>query len=265
MRKCMFLFLLVIVALLTSCLTPKKVVYFEDMQTDSLYPALPQVEMRIKKEDKLSIIVKSRNPELAAPFNLEMGAYQVNADGEINSSSVGSSKEKGYVVNQTGDIEFPVLGTIHVESLTRNELAALIKQRLIDENLINDPLVTVDVLNLRITVMGEVNKVGVVPVTDGRITLLEVLSRSGGLTNNGRMDNVVIVREEGQARKMIVADLRSVSVFDSSAFYLQQNDVIYVQPKSAKTTDSESRNWRFYTTSMGLISIVVSWFVLLKK
>lgn len=264
MRKCVFLFLLGTLTLFTSCLTPKKVVYFEDMQTDSLYKALPQVEIRIKKEDKLSIVVKSKNPELAAPFNLEMGAYQVNTDGEISSSSVSSSKEKGYVVSQTGDIEFPVLGVIHVEGLTKNELAGLIKQRLIAEDLINDPLVTVDVLNLRIAVMGEVNKVGVVPVTDGRITLLEALSRAGGLTNNGRTDHVVIVREEGQTRKMIVADLGSVSVFDSSAFYLQQNDVVYVQPRFARTTDTESRNWRYYTSSMGLISLVVSLFVLFK-
>lgn len=260
----MFMFVIVSLVLLTSCLSPKKVIYLEDMQSDSIYLTLPQPEIRIKQDDRLNIVVKSETPELAAPFNLKVGEYQVNDDGEINSPSASSYKEKGYMVSRTGDIEFPVLGTIHVEGLTRNELASFIKQRLISENLINDPLVTVDILNLRIIVMGEVNKVGVISVTDGHITLFEALSRAGGLSNNGRVDNVVIVREEGQFRKMFVADLRSVSIFDSSFFYLQQNDLVYVQPRSARTTDTENRNWRYYTSSMGLISFVVSLFILFK-
>jgi polysaccharide export outer membrane protein len=228
------------------------------MEPDVLYLFASKPELQIGQEDRLRILISSRTPELAAPFNMGIGGYQVGADGEVRTVQNPIIQETEYVVDRRGDIEFPVLGTLHVEGLTRQELSSRIKDLLRKEGLLNDAIVTIDLLNLKITMMGEVGNIGVLSVPDNRITLLEAITRSGGLTANASMDRVAVIREDKDGRRMIMNDLRTVEVFNSPGFYLQQNDIVYVKPKAGKPSEKENRAWQIFSTVFGLCSSVIS-------
>jgi polysaccharide export outer membrane protein len=138
-------------------------------------------------------------------------------------------------VDKNGEIDFPTLGKLRVAGLTRDELSTSIKNKLIAENYISDPIVTVQFLNFRIFVAGEVAKPGMYEVINDRITLLESLSMAGDLTFCGRRDNVKIIREKNGERRVYTVDLRTTDLFNSPAYYLQQNDYIYVEPNKCRT------------------------------
>ena len=249
--KNMYVVLVLAMLLTTSCINTKRIVYLEDMREDISYPMNAQPEMRIQRDDRLSIIVNSRNPELTVPFNI--------------STTAGSQKqEKGYMVDLNGYIEFPILGKLKVVDLTRKQVADLIKNRLISENLINDPLIFVDILNIKITVMGEVKSPQVLQVEDSRITLLEAITRTGGVTTNALLDRVAVIREEGNERKMYMHDIRSSDIFYSPCYYLQQNDMVYIHPKFAEANTKERRTLGFYSFGVTLLSLITTLTVLLK-
>ncbi|MBP1617314.1 MAG: polysaccharide export protein Wza [Bacteroidetes bacterium] len=265
MRKYLIFFLLSEIMLFTSCAF-HKITYVDDMVPYKNYPVTEQGEIKIQRDDRLSIVVSSKTPELAAPFNLGMGAYKIDNQGDISSSTLTSSqiREKGYTVNRDGDIDFPVLGKLHAEGLTQLEFSDVIKKTLIDKGLIKDPLVTVDLLNLKILMLGEVGSVGVLTLDDKRVTLLEAIAKTRGVTTNGRLEDVAVIRTENGVRKMYNVNLRAVSLFDSPVYYLQQNDIVYVQPKSGKPSQSFQNNWMLISTGFGTLSIVLSVLILLK-
>jgi polysaccharide export outer membrane protein len=168
------------------------------------------------------------------------------------------------MVDLNGYIEFPILGKLKVVDLTRKQVADLIKNRLISENLINDPLIFVDILNIKITVMGEVKSPQVLQVEDSRITLLEAITRTGGVTTNALLDRVAVIREEGNERKMYMHDIRSSDIFYSPCYYLQQNDMVYIHPKFAEANTKERRTLGFYSFGVTLLSLITTLTVLLK-
>ena len=264
MKKNVFL-LLLCTLMMTSCLVPRKMVYMKDMRPEILYTIASQrPEMKIQQNDRLKITVSSRRPELTAPFNMGVGGYQIGSDGEVR-TTVNSSRqqESGFVVDRQGRIEFPELGMIPVEGMTKQEVSNMIQDRLRERQLVSDALVTVDILNFKITMMGEVNGIGVQSIQDERITLLDAIIRAGGVTTNASMGQVVVIREEKRGYRFMMNDLRTVAVFDSPSFYLQQNDIVYVLPKSARTTEREARSWQWYSTAMGLVGTVMSLMLLL--
>ena len=189
-------------------------------------------EVIIHKDDLLAIIVNSKDPELALPFNMPLVSYQ------IGGQNVSQQRLVGYLVNQDGNIDFPILGEIHVEGLTRMQVTELIKKRLIEEELIKDPIVTVQFLNFKVSVIGEVGRPGTFDISGDRITLLEALSMAGDLTIYGRRDRVAVIREKDGKRSILYHDLRSSDIFQSPCYYLQQNDIVYVEPNNAKTGQS---------------------------
>ena len=162
---------------MTSCGSQKNI-YLQDMEETQEYPVIQKYEAVIQRDDKLSIVVNCKDPELALPYNIPgTGSYSIGSDGSIN-TTVGqvasSDKDKpGYLVDINGDIHFPVLGRLHVEGLTRNQLTNLIKSKLTEQQLLKDPLVMVDFLNFKFSVLGEVGHVGTFNVTGDRITILE--------------------------------------------------------------------------------------------
>jgi polysaccharide biosynthesis/export protein len=265
MRKYLIFPLFLGTLLFTSCAF-HKITYVDDMVPYKNYPVTEQGEIKIQRDDRLSIVVSSKTPELAAPFNLGMGAYKIDNQGDISSSTLTSNqiREKGYTVNRDGDIDFPVLGKLHAEGLTQLELSDTIKSILIIKDLIKDPLVTVDLLNLKILMLGEVGTVGVLTLDDKRVTLLEAIAKTRGVTANGRLEDVAVIRTENGVRKMYNVNLRAVSLFDSPVYYLQQNDIVYVQPKSGKPSQSFQNNWMLISTGSGTLSIVLSVLILLK-
>lgn len=254
---------LCLLLVLNSCAGPKMILA-EDMKEGAAYDVTVNNEMRIQCEDKLSISVYSANQELVIPFN--RGSFRVDTEGEVSSTDPASRPQlEGYVVNSEGNIDFPVLGKIHAEGLTREELSDYIKQNLISRNLISDPLVTTELLNLKIPVLGEVQNVSVLTASEGRMTIVEAITKAGGLTGNALAEKISVIRTEGKVRKVFVVNFRSKNIFDSPAYYLQQNDIVFVHSQSAKATESENRNWRAFTAVISVLSLAVPVIWYLKK
>lgn len=220
-------------------------------------------------DDRLSIIVNSKNPELSLPFNMSGSrSYSVEADGSISNNEVGvlsDEKEKGYLVDINGNIDFPVLGQLHVEGLTRRQLTELIKKRLINEELLKDPMVTVNFLNFKFSVLGEVGHVGTFEVKGDRITLLEALAMAGDLTPRSRLDRIAVIREYGNKRRILFHDIRSKDIFTSPYYYLQQNDIVYVEPTNMKATEQAQRKLSTWSMILSFITTITSLVLLTTK
>ena len=241
-----------VVVLCTSCASSKKVVYLQDVVPLKQQVIEQKYEVYIHNDDLLAIMVNSKNPELALPFNMPMVTYQ------LGSQSAPQQRVLGYLVDTNGDIDFPILGKLHVAGLTRLQLTDLIKQRLIEEDLIKDPIVTVQFLNYKVAVMGEVNRPGSFNISGDRITLLEALSMAGDLTIYGRRDRVAVIREKDGKRTILMHDLRSSDIFNSPCYYLQQNDIVYVEPNKSKAGQSEINQNKSVGVWLSAASILVS-------
>ena len=199
----------------TACTSTKKIIYLQDVVPLKQQEIEQKYEVIIHGDDLLAIMVNSRDPELALPFNMPMVSYQ------LGSNTGGQQRVLGYLVDTNGNIDFPILGEIHVEGLTRMQLTELIKNKLIEGDLIKDPIVTVQFLNFKISVMGEVGRPGSFTISGDRITLLEALSMAGDLTIYGRRDRVGVIRENNGKRTILFHDLRSADIFNSPCYYLQ--------------------------------------------
>lgn len=271
MKKTLFFMACTLVAILSlsSCKTREKIVYLQDMSDTEEYPVIQKYEAVIKRDDKLSISVSCKNPELALAFNIPgTGGYTISADGSITASqqpNVDSKNKPGYTVDVNGDIDFPILGKLHVEGLTKNQLINLITTRLKEEELLKDPIVLVEFLNFKITVLGEVGGVGVYEFNGDRVTILDAIAKAGNLTDNARIDHVAVIREYGNKRRVIWNDLRTKDVFLSPAFYLQQNDIIYAEPNDRKIREDTQRNISQWQTWVYSISSLVSLIMVFTK
>ena len=251
--------------LLASCNSSKKVVYFQDVDKEEKQTVEQSYEIVIQKKDILSIMVNSKDPELVVPFNMPLVSYQLGPDGAQNYTQ----RILGYTVDSEGNIDFPVLGKIKAEGLSREELTKVIKERLISEGLVKDAVVTIQFQNFKVSVLGEVSRPGSFSITGERVTLLDALSMAGDLTIYGRRDRVAVVREKDGERNIAYLDLRSSDIMTSPYFYLQQNDVVYVQPNKAKIGQSEINQnnsvnvWLSATSVLASIaSLLVTIFVL---
>lgn len=227
---------IVVLAAGCSTTTYQQIDYLQDITRNETLDMKENAGIVIQPQDQLSIVVSSRNPELSAALNKPVASYQ--AGSEITSTNSGYQRLLGYVVDNEGNIEFPMLGELHIAGLTRWELQEMIKERVISEGILLDPIVTVEFMNFRISVMGEVNNPGTFSVTGDKITLLGALSLARDLTIYGRRDNVTVIREQNGQRNVYKVDLRKSSMFDSPAYYLQQNDVVYVYPNSVRAGQS---------------------------
>lgn len=269
MNKSTLLFFLLTVLLLSSCATRKDLTYLRDMEELKEYPVYQKYEAVIHRDDRLSITVSCKNPELTLPFNIPGSSnYSVGPDGNISTNMLTSGNDnasRGYLVDVNGEIDFPVLGKLKVEGRTRGQVTEMIKQRLIDEDLIKDPIVMVNFLNFKITVLGEVGGPGTYDITGDRITLLEAIAKAGDITDQGRVDRVAVIREYGNKRRIMFHDLRSKDVFNSPCYYLQQNDIVYVEPSAIKTRDNAQRAISTFSMIISFITTVTSLVVLAVK
>jgi polysaccharide export outer membrane protein len=165
---------------------------------------------------------------LAIPFNLNAVSYSSEGGGVL--SSPDQTQELYYTVKKNGNIELPVLGEIHVEGLTKEQLSNHIKEKLIEENYINKPVVIVQFINMNVYITGEVANPGVYKITKNYLTVLEAIAMAGDLTAYGKRNSVKVIRESNGERIIYSLDLLSAELFNSPAYYLQQNDYIYVEP-----------------------------------
>lgn len=238
---------------LGSCSTPKNITYFQDITDGAVINPIQQLDIKVKPEDKLSIMVTTQDPALSNLFNLvqvntRLGA---NTTASTTSSYTSESHISYYTVNKLGDINFPVVGDIHIGGLTRSEVAEYIETKLKDSNLVKDPIVTVEFVNTGMSIIGEVAKPGRYEFNKDRMNIIDAIAMAGDLTPNGQRENVIVFREiEGgkhQAYKVNLTDLSSIA--DSRVFYLQQNDVIYVEPNDKKKRETTASGNSAYNPS----------------
>lgn len=236
MKKKSILTLLTGMLLICSCQTPR-VAYFEDLHHGKTVQAHDPLEISLRPGDKIQIIVSSRDEQLTRLFNL-------NGYGNSGSSLTSNSNGRlAYTIDSQGNIDFPILGTLHIAGLRREEVASKIKGNLIASNLIKDLVVTVNYAGLYFDVLGEVAKPGRYDFDRDRFTLLEGLSMAGDLTINGLRENVAVIRTEGNQRTTYRVNLLSgEELYNSPVYYLQQDDVIYVEPNKKRANQSTQNN-----------------------
>lgn len=237
------------IMMVTSCAPVKNIAYFQDKALNHPEQIDKHGGIVIQPKDMISIVVSSRNPELAQIFNLPRVTYQI-ASGSSNSGDGSSNGIMGYSVDNDGYIDFPILGMLKVAGLTRWELAELIKNRLLKEGYLTDAVVTVEFMNFKVSVLGEVNNPGTYTIIGDKVTVLEALSLAGDLTIFGERTNVTVIRELDGKRTFYNIDLCSVDMFKSPAYNLQQNDIVYVEPSEIKARQSTVDDKTLRTTSI---------------
>lgn len=241
------LFLGLLAVLSVSCVTQKKMTYLQDAGPDIMDSINAhfqhQSETVIRSGDALTVCVSALDKEAVAPYNLPTVIQSTPGSPEIRTNS----SLQYYVVSEEGDIELPVLGKVQVAGLKRAEVEKKI-QGMLEKQVLN-PLVHVDLVGAKVTVMGEVNQPCQVEMKHGRLTILEALAAAGDLTPYARRENVLVTREIDGKIEMARLDLRSSDIYTSPYYYMQQNDVIYVSPNQVRVVQS---------TNMGLYLSMVS-------
>ena len=247
-------------AMAASCVSVKNIPYFQDLSAENVDTIITATPIVVRPDDKLSIIVNCPDPELSSLFNLPYITKYLGqtTQGVLNSYSQGVS---GYLVGPDGCIDFPVLGKIEIAGKTRPEVADHIKDELISRNLVKDPIVTVDYMNLSVSVMGEVNRPGRISIDKDRFTLLDALSAAGDLTIYGKRESIKVQRSEGGVMKTYMVNLCSAKdILASPVYYMQQNDIIYVEPNDVRARQSTVNGNNLLSTSfwMSVASLAVT-------
>lgn len=267
MKFCKILSLALTVLLAVSCSTPKEISYFQDLQPDVTELAVTDpVEIKVRPKDKLSILVNAQDQKLTNLFNLPIVSQQI---GQESTGSSGTSRGvSGYTVDSNGCINFPVLGKVKVEGMTREQIVEYLTRQIKEQELIKDPVVTVEFMNLCVSVMGEVNKPGRVSIDRDNLTILDALSEAGDLTIFGKREKVLVLRQENGKQRVYGINLCSAEhIYSSPVYYLQQNDVVYVIPNDTKSRQSTVNGNTVRSTSfwISLASLITSIAVLIVK
>ena len=252
---------------LSSCVSYKKVPYFQNADQANLSASRGIHDARIMPKDVLSISVTTPDREISSQFNQLV--YNTMQAGGSRSISSGSGSMMPYTVGTDGNINFPIIGKISVQGLTRREcedkIAGLVKPYLSSD--IN-PVVVVEFQSYTVTVLGEVSRPGAFNVNSEKYSILQALGAASDMTIYGMRDNVLLIREDAKGEKTTHRlDLNDANVINSPYFYLQQNDVVYVQPNKAKAKNSDigsSTSLWFSATSI-LISLTSLMYNILKK
>ena len=251
--------------LLSGCSSYKHVPYLQDAEVVShLQKSLPMYDAKIMPKDLLTITVNTTDPEAAAPFNLTVQtAYNVTSSSTLNRQAT----LQQYLVGNDGSIDFPVLGRLQVNGLTKSEAENLIREKL-GAYLKETPIVTVRMANYKISVLGEVAHPGMFTINNEKVNILEALALAGDLTIWGKRDNVKLIREDAEGQREIIdLNLNKADIVTSPYYYLQQNDILYVTPNKTKAKSSDigqSTSLWFSGTSIfvSLINILVTFLVL---
>lgn len=243
-----FHLILFFILLLVGCSAPKNVAYFQDAEDIRGMALQWEKKITLRPEDKINIIINTADPMLTQQFNLMTSSSSNRTLGatvtpQMTQGNITSTNGTmlAYTVDEQGDIEFPLLGKVAVKGMTRQEVAAYIRSRLIARDLVKDPIVTVEYVNMSVKVLGEVNRPGRIDILRDNYTILDAIADAGDLTINGRRENVMVMREEDGEDQTYVVNLCSrQDMLSSPAYYLQQNDVVYVTPNSKRLRDANS-------------------------
>ena len=260
MKKQVNSFLIIcLVCLLGSCAAPKNVALFQNAEAIRGMSLQSEQPLRLRPKDKINILVSSVDPMLVNQFNLTAPTGNLRSVGSTTlpvttaGGTGGNSTAQllAYTVDEQGDINFPVLGKVAVGGMTRQEVAEYIRLRLINRDLVRDPIVTVEYVNLSVNILGEVNRPGRIEITKDYFTIIDAIAQAGDLTVLGQRENVMVHREvDGEDQTYIINLCDRQDVLSSPAYYLQQNDVVYVSPNSKKKRESKSAGNTFNQPSI---------------
>lgn len=217
--------------LLTSCATPGKITYMQGMFEGMPQEVRQQSRITVQPDDKLSIVVSSKEPALAQVFNLAIAQHRIG-NAALSDNNLQTA---AFDVSPSGFINYPIIGEIYIAGLSRHEVARLIQKELISQNLLKDPIVTVEFLNATVSVLGDVSRPGEYPIDRDDLNVIQAISKAGDLNITGLRQNVLVVREkEGKSISYRLDLTDAASLFQSPAFYLRQNDIVYVEPNNMK-------------------------------
>ncbi|MEL6971277.1 MAG: polysaccharide biosynthesis/export family protein [Bacteroidota bacterium] len=252
-----YLYVICILLCCTSCVTHEELLNFRGEGSLAAGPVdidnLPELE--IQPDDLLSIRVKALDMEAAEPFNIDpLGMNNLNTGGGLRPLI-------GYLVNREGTIEFPGLGTLSVIGMTTEELRLYLQEAL--QPYLTEPVIMVRFLNFRVTVLGEVVTPNSFFITNERVTLLDAIGLAGDITPYGNRTNILVIREQNGQRQTARLNLQNPNVFESPYFYLQQNDIIYVEPLPARTASIRDQSqrllpWLSAITALTTLAITLS-------
>lgn len=237
-----------IVAGVTSCKTPKDITYFQGQENGQTVDVVAPNYITAQPDDRLTIVVHSRDAQLSEMFNLTIQSRQrgSNVTGRSSAAqrsqtaSSGNGQLSVYTVDNYGNIEFPELGTLHIGGLTRQEIAQLVKDELVNRQLLKEPTVTVEFVDHSFTVLGAVGSPGRILFERDKLNLVEAISLAGDLDINGQRTNVKVYRMVDGKQKTYAVDLTDPkSVYTSPVYYIQQNDVIYVEPNNLQKRNTQ--------------------------
>lgn len=246
--RCFIVAPVLICCFLMSCVSTQKAVYFNNLPDTVIAPLQGNFEPVIQKNDILQITVSSLNPEDATVFNAPVA---------LSATSSNSPAAAGYLVSEQGFIQYPVLGQVKAAGLTKEQLTNYLRDELNNRKLMKDPVVSIRLLNYRVTVLGEVGKPTVVNVTNEKITILEALGMAGDITIYGKKDNVLLIRDVDGQRTVKRLNLNSDEIFSSQYYYLKSNDIVYVEPVKAKVVNAQGNRQTIALVLSGLSVLVV--------
>lgn len=246
---------------LASCKSYETVPYFQDLKDPSNLPVLKATSntLKLAPADKLNIVVSSAlSPDIAVSYNLPLQSSRIGASTTTSGSSYSTMP---YMIDSKGDIDFPVVGKIRVAGMTREEVEVTIKNILVSNRLLNDAVVTCEVLNHFVNVLGDVRTPGRIAIEKDNLTILEAIAKCGDLNITGERQSVMVIRQQGDQQKVYTIDLSNAeNVFNSEAYYLLPNDVVYVNPNLTKqrTSMPAGNSWQTPSVYFSLTSIVLS-------
>jgi len=235
------------IILFNSCASKQDIVYFQDEPLTSELDFTNNYEIKFKPADIITIDISAQDPEAVAPFLLTPVAQNIGNNSLILNNNL---RVQTYLIDKNGNIEFPILGTLKIQGLSRVETTELLKTKL--SAYIKDPIVNVRLINFTITVLGEVNSPGSFTVQNERISLSDALGLAGDLTIYGKRNNILLIREVDGRKRYAKLNLNSVNILNSPNYYLSQNDVIYIEPNSTKIRQSS------YNPNNGIIISAVA-------
>lgn len=270
MHKIKSFFSILSIVLLASCSTPKNISYFQDVTDNSALTLQAEQIFRLRPEDKVNIVVSSKDPSLSALFTLTSGNNSRvlgSTTSPRTTAGGGSYGMVAYTVDPQGNIEFPILGSIKAAGMTRNELAKYIQNELITQKLVLDAIVTVEYVNLSISVLGEISSPGRKDIDKDHYTVLDAIADAGDLSINGKRQDVKVLRNVNGQMRCYTLDLCSTQdIVSSPAYYLQQNDIVYVTPNDKRQRESTVNGNSLFTpafwVSMASFAMTAALFVI---
>lgn len=260
MKKLYFALLMLVALVATSCHGPQRILYLQDLNDSTSFKIAQEKSLVIHPEDRLYIMVSSRDEQTSKLFQQQTSGMM----------SGGMSQERGgYIVDKEGYIDFPILGKLQVAGKTRSQVSDYVKQEIESRNMLKDPTVMVELGNACVYVLGEMGS-GTISIEKDHLSILEAISKAGDLNINGLRKNIRVIREEDGVLKNYTVDLTSAdNITSSPVYYLQQNDIIYVEPNSIAIYQSTRmgntvRTPAFWISMASVAATVLVWITAIK-